>query len=568
MTPTLSSKTTLVVPSGDEGSSSQNQESNHQLAHRKHRHHVSERLLAQVGEWLEHERKKAGQKRMPFAHRTPHEDGHAAQTPEAAERDVRHHYRSDSLDSQSSEVSLDRLQRILEDNMAALGLSTMPHLSPGLGRRRSSAHLRRHGARQLMRSASSDTDYLDGDVVVPSCDAVLDNSKTMSYSGGFASTDDLPALISKREEKDRQSWLVFKNEIIRLAHTLKLKGWRSVPLEAGDTISVERLSGALTNAVYVATPPEGPPVAADSSTAEGGGGARKAPGKILLRIYGPNVEHLINRDEELAVLKRLARKKIGPRLLGTFSNGRFEEYFNASALKPHDLREPETSKQIAKRMRELHDGVELLREEREAGPAVFKNWDRWLDNVERVVTKLDERVRAGEEAKGSRDAWLERGYVCGVEWSVFKAMVQRHRDFIVSYYGGMEAIKEALVFGHNDVCFQFPFRYRPQPAFLTGHRHNTAISSVSAPTTQRALSSNPPTSTSNSSSSTSSTRRPTHPASNSPTTSASGATTTTTPGRRTSAGTIGTRRPRSSTASCGRTWTTARSSRWRARRRG
>ncbi len=44
-------------------------------------------------------------------------------------------------------------------------------------------------------------------------------------------------------------------EIVRLAHTLRLKGWRQISLENGGDIDVERLSGALTNAVYVVSPP-------------------------------------------------------------------------------------------------------------------------------------------------------------------------------------------------------------------------------------------------------------------------------------------------------------------------
>lgn len=48
---------------------------------------------------------------------------------------------------------------------------------------------------------------------------------------------------------------MFGKEIVRLAHTLRLKGWRQVPLEYGGEIDVERLSGALTNAVYVVSPP-------------------------------------------------------------------------------------------------------------------------------------------------------------------------------------------------------------------------------------------------------------------------------------------------------------------------
>ena len=64
------------------------------------------------------------------------------------------------------------------------------------------------------------------------------------------------AITNTQKSAHEKAWMTFKNEIIRLAHTLRLKGWRRVPLDAGETIGVERLSGALTNAVYVVTPRE------------------------------------------------------------------------------------------------------------------------------------------------------------------------------------------------------------------------------------------------------------------------------------------------------------------------
>jgi len=300
-------------------------------------------------------------------------------------------------------VSFDRLKTILEDNMSLLGLPSIPKFSPYLGRkhqRRSSKNLL-----ALSRTASSDTEFHDGDVLVPSCDATLDNSKTLNYAGGKAAADDGGAISSRRDEKEKNAWLLFKNEIIRLAHTLRLKGWRRVPLDGGDIISVERLSGALTNAVYVVSPPPEsllPP-------AEG----KKQPTKVLLRIYGPQVEHLIDRETELGVLRRLARKKIGPRLLGIFLNGRFEQYFNSTTLTPANLREPETSKQIAKRMRELHDGVDLLEEEKDQGPSVWCNWDKWLNQTEKTVLYLDQQVMSAPRTlygahgiPGSQGVWF------------------------------------------------------------------------------------------------------------------------------------------------------------------
>jgi len=401
-----------------------------QHSHRQKLDKISHKLVVQVAEWLQREKSKKESKksRKPSARRKPSPESNEASRP-----------RADSMESDSSEVSLDRLQRIIDDSMSALGLNSLPHLGPRLSKKH-----RKRSNRSLKGAASSDTEFFDGDIVVPSCDGFLDNSKTLSYSGGKAGADDAASISSRHLEKEKQAWLTFKNEIIRLAHTLRLKGWRRVALDSGETISVERLSGALTNAVYVVSPPPEsvlPPQ-------EG----KKQPEKVLLRIYGPQVEHLIDRENELSVLRRLARKKIGPRLLGTFLNGRFEQYLNAAPLTSASMREPDTSRQIAKRMRELHDGVELLEEEKEQGPAVFNNWDKWLTQVEKTVSFLDKQVESGPgTVRGSLDAWKARGYACGVPWPVFKELVQKYRKLLIDHYGGTQKIREKLVFAHNDV---------------------------------------------------------------------------------------------------------------------
>lgn len=403
-----------------------------------HHHHkldrASEKLIAQIADWLQREKaKKAARKSLKFSARR--------RSPPAEKEDDRPGS-AGSQASESSDVSFERLQRILDDSMEALGLNTPAPLSPYPGRK----HRKSPRNLSISRTLSSDTEFFDGDVVVPSCDGFLDNSKTMSYSGGKVGGDD-PSTSSAKEEKERQSWITFKNEIIRLAHTLRLKGWRRVPLNSGEIISVERLSGALTNAVYVVFPP--------SESVLPPQDGKKQPTKVLLRIYGPQVEHLIDREKELGVLRRLARKKIGPRLLGTFLNGRFEQYFESTTLTPANLREPETSKQIAKRMRELHDGVELLEEEKDEGPNVLRNWDKWLDQVEKTVTFLDKQILAGSGSppRSPADAWKAEGFVCGVEWAAFKAMVEKYRKFLVQYYGSEKKIRERLVFAHNDVSF-------------------------------------------------------------------------------------------------------------------
>lgn len=178
----------------------------------------------------------------------------------------------------------------------------------------------------------------------------------------------------------------------------------------------------------------------------------------MLRIYGPQVDHLIDRDNELQILRRLGRKNIGPKVLGTFNNGRFEEYFEARPLTPKELRDPPTMKQIAKRMRELHDGIDLLVDEREGGPMVFKNWDKWVDRCEQVINWLDKEIRSEHnKSKAASEAWRRRGFVCGVPWPAFRKAVEGYRKWLLSSCGGMDGIKRQLVFAHNDVIALFPF---------------------------------------------------------------------------------------------------------------
>ncbi|PQE21325.1 Choline kinase protein [Rutstroemia sp. NJR-2017a WRK4] len=424
----------------------------------KHHHH--EKLLSQVADWLHAEKAKMAARK---ANKGRSNDKGSAENDDLPDRRMNSKPRTESESSASSTYSLEKLQRILEDNMLSLGHNHLPHTSSQrrssyVGRRRSSARSLRAG------NPSSDTEYQDGDVVVPSCDVVLDNSKTLSYSGGGSSME-IPTLsTSKRAEKERKAWLTFKNEIVRLAHTLRLKGWRKVPLERGGEIEVVRLSGALTNAVYVVSPPADVPSASSTSLSSTKSHPPKPPQKLLLRIYGPQVEHLIDREQELSILRRLARKRIGPRLLGTFRNGRFEEFFNAQTLTAQDLRIPDTSKKIAKRMRELHDGVELLEKEREEGPFVWRNWDKWVDRCQEIITYLDKQILEGSSSKSVRgESWKDRGLVCGVEWPVFRAAVEKYRKWLEASYGGFENMSRSLVFAHNDTQYGNILRLVPEP---------------------------------------------------------------------------------------------------------
>ncbi|KAJ5226300.1 hypothetical protein N7468_007525 [Penicillium chermesinum] len=360
-------------------------------------------LLQQVYDWLEHEKSRRKVSKARRAEAT------ASQASEDEDRPV------EGTSSSGSSFSLDKLEKIL-------------------------------------------LQYGDVEAPVPGVESFLDNSKTLAYPSSSAADDDIAAADSNpKRAKDREAWLIFKTDILRLTHTLQLRGWRKLSMDAAQDMEVIRLSGALTNAVYVVKPPKTTPA---SKTENGHAPLKstKPPPKLLLRVYGPQVDHLIDREKELQILRRLGRRNIGPRVLGTFKNGRFEEFFEARTLTPKDLRIPETAKQIAKRMRELHDGMELLEEEREGGPVVFSNWDKWVDRCSQVGAWLDKEVTIPvSDAKAAADPWRRRGYVCGTPWNQFRKTVERYREWIIANYGGMDEIKRQLVFAHNDTewCYNY-----------------------------------------------------------------------------------------------------------------
>ncbi|EXJ68350.1 choline kinase [Cladophialophora psammophila CBS 110553] len=435
-------------------------------------------ILAQVADWLQDEKAKRQKQRHHRHH--PHRSKQP-RTPDDQTDDPKP---NDALLDNEQDMSLERLENILQ-NFSFNNNSKLLHKSSSSLLRRGSLGKRYKQPRSM--PASSDTEFFGDDILVPNVEAKLDNSKTMAFAGGSADVDTSDS--ARRQDYDH--WVTFKKDIVRLTHTLKLKGWRRIPIDRAADIDVARLSGALTNAVYVVHPPKNmseydahnpsdpsaPPVPI----------SRRRPTSLLLRIYGPQVEHLIDREAELGILRRLARKSIGPRLLGSFENGRFEEFLHAKTLTAEDLRIPETSKQIAKRMRELHEGIELLESELDAGPAVFVNWDKWVDRCEKVITWLDNQVHQAEREltdgttrrKSTVNArYVRRGLICGVEWPVFRRAYDAYRKRLIADSGGREGIRKLLVFAHNDTQYGNLMRLQPSgtsPLLQPSNQHKQLV---------------------------------------------------------------------------------------------
>jgi choline kinase len=137
-----------------------------------------------------------------------------------------------------------------------------------------------------------------------------------------------------------------------LRSQLKLPGWSNLSDQYKPSITISKVSGSLTNAVFFVS-------CAYNSSSQAQPANQlpdlESPPTVLLRIYGPSSGTLISRKEELHLLHTLSAKYgIGPLLLGTFDNGRVEQFFKSRPLTKEEVRDPQISTWIARKMSELH----------------------------------------------------------------------------------------------------------------------------------------------------------------------------------------------------------------------
>ena len=252
----------------------------------------------------------------------------------------------------------------------------------------------------------------------------------------------------------------FKISILSLLHKLDVAQWRSVPIELAQLIVTKKIYGALTNTIYQISLPEDVEEPQDWK-----GILPRAAPKLLLRIYGPHVGHLIDRTHELAMLKRLSRHNIGPLLLGTFNNGRFEQWLDSHTLSRLELRDPNLSCSIARRMRELHDGVKLTRPERYSPPTVWTSLDKWLPRARGIIMRRKRKLtgrlsdhnvptlsnlRLTDTSDPLTDS-ESNDLIIGQKWSQFELALGQYRLHMDEIYSPRK-LKKDMAFCHNDVA--------------------------------------------------------------------------------------------------------------------
>lgn len=213
-----------------------------------------------------------------------------------------------------------------------------------------------------------------------------------------------------------------KKDILNVAHTLRIRKWHSKNSMLSklnpDELILTKISGAMTNSIFKVEYPSLP--------------------SLLLRVYGSNNDTIIDREYELQLLARLSIRSIGPSLYGCFENGRFEQYLeNSTTLGRDDIRDWKTSQRIARRMKELHSGVPLLKSEIETGATCWNKIFTWLKVLE------DTGKAWIQDDQNIKDA-----FKCD-NWEHFKKVVHSYHDWL--YKQGRS--KPNLVFCHNDAQY-------------------------------------------------------------------------------------------------------------------
>lgn len=239
----------------------------------------------------------------------------------------------------------------------------------------------------------------------------------------------------------KPSFILQLVEIIRKLH---VSSWVTAQIPLEDVI-IHKLSGALTNAVFFVSCPTVP----STST-------------LLLRIYGPSSGSLISRPKELHTLHILSSQyNIGPRVYGTFENGRIEEYFDSVALTHSNIRNPQISRWIGARMAELHSvDIDVVDGTIEGKiTQIAANVNSWVPLAKNVLRLpgVSESTRQELDLSRFKDEWSRY-----LEWATREGRgrlgskrVFAHND---AQYGNLLRLKHRTegIDEHRQVCPIFP----------------------------------------------------------------------------------------------------------------
>ncbi|PWN52548.1 kinase-like protein [Violaceomyces palustris] len=209
--------------------------------------------------------------------------------------------------------------------------------SPRTSQARDSGHAANSYEQDLDRSQGSGRPDEDGEAQAETGENSPDEFDQQDQDEDDMHAEGVPAARGWRLDARKSDERGFRVTVLSLfSQQLKLVGWsqettdpRLWPLDP-DRLRLKRISGAFTNAVFFASYDTG------VETTE----KIPPPPTVLLRVYGSGSEVLLSRRAELLILHTLSSLyEIGPHILGTFANGRVEEFYECEPIQKHGMRD-------------------------------------------------------------------------------------------------------------------------------------------------------------------------------------------------------------------------------------
>ncbi|CAI4038026.1 hypothetical protein SMKI_04G3650 [Saccharomyces mikatae IFO 1815] len=227
----------------------------------------------------------------------------------------------------------------------------------------------------------------------------------------------------------------FKQDILDIIQSLEIPGWsvncsRKISLNR-DLLTLTKIKGALTNVIYKIQYPYLP--------------------SLLMRIFGDNIDSVIDREYELKVIARLSFYNLGPKLEGYFQNGRFEKYIEGSRTSTQaDFIDRDTSMKIAKKFKELHCTVPLTHKERSNEPLCWKTFDQWINLIDSHKEWVTDKNNISENLRCSSWDFFIECFKSYKHWlhndSAFTSKLLREGNKDNAMNTGLK-----MVFCHNDL---------------------------------------------------------------------------------------------------------------------
>ncbi|KAI8873837.1 kinase-like protein [Ramicandelaber brevisporus] len=204
-----------------------------------------------------------------------------------------------------------------------------------------------------------------------------------------------------------------------------------------DDIEIVPIKGALTNCIFRVNILQLKPGSPLLTTA------------FLLRIYGRGVDQILSREKELYWLRKLSSLGIGAHLYSVFENGRLEQFLDSDTLTKDDIRDPNMSCHIARRMSQLHSLSMIYPPPRVCVPELWANIDSWIKLARDAVPLIRKLYK--DDAANDPAMAADLALVCNMP---------RIKEYVEKLRSVCELVESPVVFTHNDMQYGNILRLR------------------------------------------------------------------------------------------------------------